>query len=242
MGSTIIQTLKDAAYTIRPHVYKSKAHERFDTFHAPYTITSQTGVVIDLHFFLFPKKFEITIDQDKMLAAASQRTTKNGNSYAYFTEIDHFLYVCLHAYKHLWRDEFKFSSFADMKLLLSQQLQDVSRSTIQERANELGCLDPAMRMLDLFCRLFPKSFTNEAPAIVDKHQLLLWKKVCADLNLYTLTKKDKRQRFTYRRFNLSKSTLLQPQLLFYELFPSPSYLRTYFPGKNYITRWFKRIM
>jgi len=241
LHESVLSCLSQLGFHVVKLPHKSTRHAQKQPMHAPYKISNGRSAV-DLHHQLIAGRFSFSLDMEALYANALLVQDERGFRHTDLHPLDHFIFVCLHAYKHMFTNTLKFSGFADMRLALSTELQMVTAQDLLQRAAVLGCQKEIVRMLAIYVRLFGKDHPClEGVTWSDSKQMdVMWKTVLHALHEYNYSIGDKRRLFFQHRFGVSQELTPDALLLWYDLFPSLEFLQLSTGEQRYWKGWRKR--
>jgi hypothetical protein len=241
LHASVLSCLSQLGYHVVRLPHKSKRHARKQPMHAPYKISNRRSAV-DLHHQLIAGRYRFSIDMEHIYARCHAVHDARGFSHRDLHPVDHFIFICLHAYKHIFTNTLKFSGFADMRLVLQTELKTTTPHDLFDRAAVLGCQKEVELMLELYVRLFgvDHAVVEEVDLSDSKQVELLWKIVLNSIDEHAFSIGDKRRIFVQHRFGVSKEVTPDAFLLWHDLFPSSEFIRLSTGEQSYWKGWRKR--
>jgi len=218
--STWEAQLLRADFRIKRRVAKSTFHEQAGLKYDPLQAFKQEAV-IDFHSSLNSGMAKVRI-------FLSELKKKQQSEHA-LASIDQLIFVCLHAYKHVYVGQLNPLHLMDIYLLSKK----VDEQQLLAQSSAYHCAHEVHSMLEL-----TRFFTGQKDSSIPNWQLSVLDHV---LNQTEFTKSQKRQFFYRKHFRIPVSVKQLPSYLWFQVFPSAAYLKQSDGTGNYLLNWLRRI-
>lgn len=233
-----LETVQELEWEITPYYYKSPFHKKHQKFHAPYQGT-KGKITLDIHDLLINNNFTFQLPLAKILERAHSIEFRN-NTVLALDEIDYLIFICLHAYKHLYYGDIKISSFVDIYQFLIKNQHIISANKLKERCLEFNCTNEVNQLLSCTTELLGKG------TIELFNQLLLQPINTNFQEVILTTLLDKKMsvrskiniEFVHR--NTTKIGWKKIGLIWFDVFPNKEYLMIKHGKKTYLSNWMVR--
>lgn len=235
----IMQILHELDWKVKLSVYKSKYHESLFEFHTAYDVLSEKNT-FDFHHYLFDQGSATFMDYER-LERNFEKTEVCGMETVQMEPHDHLIYLCLHTYKHLHpNDENNLRAFVDIAYFIETFGHRLNTKNVMARANLFG----VSRQVKVILCLVQNLWITPNHPFFKNIRFTEFDDLTNKIVLRELM--DEKFRFgelwreTFlKRIKLTHGWLTIP-LLWYELFPSKSYLEHTGGKKGYWKNWRKR--
>jgi hypothetical protein len=209
-----------ADFRLKRRVAKSTFHEQAGLKYDPLQAFKQEAV-IDFHSSLNSGMAKVRIS----LPDLKQKQQSEHE----LASIDQLIFVCLHAYKHMYVGQLNPLHLMDIHLLS----QKVDEQQLLSQSSAYHCTKEVHSMLKL-TRFFMGQKHSSIP---------LWQLSVLDhvLNHTEFTKSQKRQFYYRKHFRIPVSVKQLPSYLWFQVFPSAAYLKQSDGTGNYLLNWLRRI-
>lgn len=213
--------LKTQGFEIKRRHAKSHFHEQMNLKYDPLQAYKQQTVV-DFHVSLNSGFQHIRIPIDSL--------KENHSCPHELHSVDQFIFVCLHAYKHLYYGQLNVLHLLDIFLMNKQ----ISTSDLWIRCERFQCAKEVQQALDLSLFFFgdtTKQIPNWQESVLKK-----------ELMAIPLTLR-MRQLFFYRKhLRIPVPWRQLPSYLWFQVFPSATYLRQSDGKSSYVVNWCRRLV
>lgn len=238
--TAFLSTAEELGWAIKTHQYKSRFHEKYQSFHAPYQ-GYKGKLTLDIHNKLMPELFSFRMPIEQVIARC-QTVSFRTATILELDPIDLIIYTALHAYKHLFFGELKVSSLVDIYLLMQQHADQLTSEELTARCSSYAAKKEVFTILGCVQSIMPLSPNDflatlpitESEALIERvlfhviegTKISFWDQL--HINLF--------HRHT-ERFNWK-----QLQLNWYDLFPNKTYLSFAEGTNSYWRNWVRRYM
>jgi hypothetical protein len=212
--------LSRADFRLKRRVAKSTFHEQAGLKYDPLQAFKQDAV-FDFHSSL-------NSGMSKVRISLSDIKTKQQSEHA-LASIDQLIFVCLHAYKHVYVGQLNPLHLMDIHLLS----QKVDEQQLLAQSSAYHCTKEVHSMLEL-----TRFFMGQKDSSIPNWQLSVLDHV---LNQTEFTKAQKRQFFYRKHFRIPVSVKQLPSYLWFQVFPSAAYLKQSDGKGSYLLNWLRRI-
>ena len=213
--------LKTQGFDIKRRHAKSRFHEQMNLKYDPLQAFKQQTVV-DFHVSLNSGFHHIDFPIASLM--------ENHETSHELNPIDQFIFVCLHAYKHLYYGQLNVLHLMDIFLMNKQ----ISTSEVWTRCERFRCTKEVQQALNL--SLF--FFGDSSKQIPNWQASVLQKELMAIPLTFRM-----RQLFFYRKhLRIPVSWKQLPSYLWFQVFPSAAYLRQSDGKSSYLVNWWRRLM
>jgi hypothetical protein len=209
-----------ADFRLKRRVAKSTFHEQAGLKYDPLQAFKQEAV-IDFHSSLNSGMAKVHISLSEL--------KKKQQSEHELASIDQLIFVCLHAYKHVYVGQLNPLHLMDIHLLS----QKVDEQQLLAQSSTYHCTKEIHSMLEL-----TRFFMGQKDSSIPNWQLAVLDHV---LNHTEFTKSQKRQFFYRKHFLIPVSVKQLPSYLWFQVFPSSAYLKQSDGQGNYLLNWLRRI-
>ena len=211
--------LKTQGFDIKRRHAKSRFHEQMNLKYDPLQAFKQQTVV-DFHVSLNSGFHHISLPIASLM--------ENHETSHELHSVDQFIFVCLHAYKHLYYGQLNVLHLMDIFLMNKQ----ISTAELWTRCERFRCTKEVQQALDL--SLF---FFGDSSKQIPKWQAsVLQKELMAIPFTFRV-----RQLFFYRKhLRIPVSWKQLPSYLWFQVFPSAAYLRQSDGKSSYVANWWSR--
>jgi hypothetical protein len=214
-------TLVNNGFRIKRRFAKSTFHEKHNLKYDPLQAFKRDAVV-DFHVSLNAGFNHICIPLESL-----QRNHEHSHE---LNQMDQLIFVCLHAYKHLYYGQLNFLHLLDILLLK----KEIPSTVLLERCESFKCTNEVQQAINIALFLFGEN-DREIP---------LWQSaiLSKELNSSIIPRRFK-WLFMYRKhLQAPVSWNLLPSYLWFQVFPSAAYLRQSDGNSKYLTNWMRRII
>ena len=218
--STWEEQLLLADFRLKRRVAKSTFHENAGLKYDPLQAFKQEAV-IDFHSSLNSGMAKVRISLPNL--------KQKQQSEHELASIDQLIFVCLHAYKHVYVGQLNPLHLMDIHLLS----QKVDEQQLLAQSSAYQCLQEVLSMLEL-----TRFFTGQKESLIPNWQLAVLENI---LNQTEFTKSQKRQFYHRKHFRIPVSVKQLPSYLWFQVFPSTAYLKQSDGTGNYLLNWLRRI-
>jgi hypothetical protein len=213
-------TLTKNGFRIKRRVAKSAFHEKHDLKYDPLQAFKRDAV-IDFHTSLNSGFNHLDIPIESL-----QRNHEHSHE---LNQLDQLIFVCVHAYKHLYYGQLNLLHLLDILLLK----KEISSKALWERCARFNCTNEVQQAINT--SLF---FFGENDRKIPFWQSAVLKKELGSKRIPISTK----WLFAYRKhLRIAVSLFLLPSYLWFQIFPSAAYLRQSDGHTFYLTNWIRRI-
>lgn len=213
-------TLTKNGFRIKRRVAKSAFHEKHNLKYDPLQ-AFKLDSTIDFHISLNSGFHHIEIPLESL---------QGNHEHSYeLNQIDQLIFVCLHAYKHLYYGQLNLLHLLDVLLLK----KEISSADLWERCAHFKCTNEVKQAINISLFFFGEN----------DHKLPDWQCIILMKELHSSTIPiPTKWLFTYRKhFRIPVFWYLLPSYLWFQLFPSAAYLRQSDGNSKYIVNWVRRI-
>jgi hypothetical protein len=214
------EQLLQADFRIKRRVAKSTFHEEAGLKYDPLQAYKQEAI-IDFHTSLNSGMAHVRISLADL--------KNNQHSEHSLASIDQLIFVCLHAYKHVYLGQLNPMHLMDIHLLS----QKVNEQQLLAQSSAYQCTKEVHSMLQL-----TRFFTGQKEVLIPNWQLAVVETI---LNQTEFTKSQKRHFFYRKHFRIPVSVKQLPSYLWFQVFPSTTYLKQSDGKGNYLLNWLRRI-
>ena len=215
------EQLLHADFRIKRRVAKSTFHEQAGLTYDPLQAFKQDAI-IDFHTSLNAGMAQVQISLADL--------KKQQFSEHKLSTLDQLIFVCLHAYKHVYIGQLNPMHLMDIHLLS----KNMARQEILAQSGTYQCKHEVRSMLAL-----TDFFTGQEDTVIPDWQLSVLEKT---LNHTEFTKAQKRQFFFRQHFRISVRIQQLPSYLWFQVFPSAAYLKQSDGKGNYLMNWLRRLL
>ena len=213
-------TLSKNEFRIKRRLAKSAFHEKHNLKYDPLQAFKRDAVV-DFHISLNSGFNHIDIPIESL-----QRNQEHLHE---LNQVDQLIFVCLHAYKHLYYGQLNLLHLMDILLLK----KEISSTALWERCAHFNCTNEIQQAINI--SLF---FFGENDRKLPNWQCIILMKQLHSSTIPIHT----RWLFRYRKhFRIPVFWYLLPSYLWFQIFPSAAYLRQSDGDSKYVTNWMRRI-
>jgi hypothetical protein len=233
-----LSTAEELGWAIKTHQYKSRFHEKYQSFHAPYQ-GYKGKLTLDIHNKLMPELFTFRMPMEEIIPRCKTVSFRTATILE-LDPIDLIIYTALHAYKHLFFGELKVSSLVDVYLLIKHRAANLSNDEFLKRCETFEATKEVLTVLNCVRVIMPLSQNDflatlpitESEALIERvlfhviegTKISFWDQL--HINLYHRHT----ERFSWK----------QIQLNWYDLFPSKTYLSFAEGTNSYWINWIRR--
>lgn len=181
----------------------------------------KSDAIVDMHVNLNSGFYHIKIPFESL-----QLNHKHAHE---LNQVDQLIFVCLHAYKHLYFGQLNLLHLMDIYLLKNE----ISSTNLRERCLRFNCTNEVQQVINFSLFLF-----EDNQLTIPYWQRAILKK---ELNSNAIPRRIKCL-FGYRKhFQIPVPWYLLPSYLWFQVFPSAAYLRQSNGTSNYAVNWLRRI-
>jgi hypothetical protein len=214
-------TLIQNGYRIKRRLAKSAFHEKHNLKYDPLQAFKQE-TVIDFHISLNSGFHHINIPMESLCRDLENVCELN--------QVDQLIFVCLHAYKHLYFGQLNLIHLLDILLLKKV----VTLTDLRERCMHFNCTYEVNEAIKV-----SQFFFGEKEVKIPFWQCAVLNK---ELHSGSITS-SLRTLFLYRKHLIVPvSWHLLPSYLWFQVFPSAAYLHQSDGNSKYITNWMSRML
>jgi hypothetical protein len=214
-------TLTKNGFRIKPRLTKSSFHEKHNLKYDPLQAFKRDAVV-DFHISLNSGFNHIDIPIESL-----QRNQEHSHE---LNQVDQLIFVCLHAYKHLYYGQLNLLHLLDILLLKKV----IPSTVLWERCKRFQCTNEVQQAMNISLFFFGEN----------DRQIPLWQSAILSKELHSsIIPRRLKWLFMYRKhLRVPVSWNILPSYLWFQVFPSAAYLRQSDGNSKYMTNWMRRII
>lgn len=207
-------------FRIKRRFAKSRFHEQNNLKYDPLQAFKQ-NTVVDFHVSLNSGFHHIDIPIESL--------QRNRNHSHELNQVDQLIFVCLHAYKHLYYGQLNLLHLMDIYLVKKK----VSSTMLLERCAHFNCQREVEQAINIALFFFG----------VNKNNIPFWQRAILEKELQSKElSRSTKCLFSYRKhLQIPVSWHLIPSYLWFQVFPSAVYLRQSDGYSLYAVNWLRRI-
>lgn len=213
-------TLSKNGFRIKRRLAKSAFHEKLNLKYDPLQAFRHDAVV-DFHISLNSGFNHIDIPFESLQS--------NHEHLHELNQVDQLIFVCLHAYKHLYYGQLNLLHLLDILLLK----KEISSRVLWERCASFNCTNEVQQAMNI--SLFLSGEKNK--------EIPFWQYAVLSKELHASSiPRSLKWLFMYRKhLRIPVSWNLLPSYLWFQVFPSAAYLRQSDGNSKYMVNWTRRI-
>jgi hypothetical protein len=214
------KTLTKNGFRIKQRFAKSAFHEKHHLKYDPLQAFKQDAVV-DFHVSLNSGFNHIDIPIESL-----RRNHEHSHE---LSQVDQLIFVCLHAYKHLYYGQLNLLHLLDILLLK----KEISSSVLLERCVRFKCTNEVQQAINISLFFFGEK----------DRKIPLWQSAILSKELHSsIIPRRLKWLFAYRKhLRIPVSWFLLPSYLWFQVFPSAAYLSQSDGHSFYLTNWIRRV-
>jgi hypothetical protein len=214
-------TLTKNGFRIKRRLAKSAFHEKHNLKYDPLQ-AFKLDAIVDFHISLNSGFNHIDIPIESL-----QRNHEHPHE---LNQVDQLIFVCLHAYKHLYYGQLNLLHLLDIFLLK----KGVSSTVLWDRCARFNCTNEVQQAIHISLFFFGEN----------DQQIPLWQSAILSKELHSSTiPRRLKWLFMYRKhLRVPVSWNILPSYLWFQVFPSAAYLRQSDGHSNYMANWMRRVL
>lgn len=207
-------------FRIKRRYAKSRFHEQMNMKYDPLQAFKQ-NTVVDFHVSLNSGFHHIDIPISSL--------QRNHNHSHELNQVDQLIFVCLHAYKHLYYGQMNLLHLMDIFLLR----KEISSTTLRDRCVQFNCWNEIHHALNITLFFFGD----------DQQHIPFWQRaiLVKELNSNQISSSTQWLFFYRKHLKTPVPWNLLPSYLWFQVFPSAAYLRQSDGNSMYAVNWLRRI-
>lgn len=207
-------------FRIKRRYAKSNFHKRNNLKYDPIQAFKDDAVV-DFHVSLNSGFHHIDIPIHSL-----QGNHENAQE---LNQVDQLIFVCLHAYKHMYHGQLKLLHLMDIFLLK----KGISSNVLLERCAYFNCQIEVNQAIDISLFFFGD----------DQRNIPFWQKAILgnELQSNNIHRSTKWLFFYRKHLQMTVSWHLLPSYLWFQVFPSANYLQQSDGHSSYVVNWLRRV-
>lgn len=236
--SAFLSTAEKLGWAIKTHQYKSRFHEKYQSFHAPYQ-GYKGKLTLDIHNKLMPELFSFRLPIEQVIARCQPVSFRTATILE-LDPIDLIIYTALHAYKHLFFGELKVSSLVDVFLLIEHHAANLSNDEFLKRCETFKATKEVLTILSCVRAILPatnNTFLENLP--ITATEALIERVLFHVIEGTKISVSDQLRINLFHR-HTERFSWKQLQLNWFDLFPNKTYLSFTEGTNSYWKNWVRR--